>query len=122
MLKKLKEGLKHKPNKPERILMNILNELFFNDYIYVGDYKFWVGRKNPDFLCLKKKKIIEHFGTWWHGEELTGIENSIHEKERVNYFNKHGYDCLIIWENELDNIEQLKKKIIEFNKEVTCLE
>lgn len=39
-----------------------------------------------------------------------------------DYFNKHGYDCLIIWENELDNIEQLKKKIIEFNKEVTCLE
>ena len=36
-------------------------------------------------------------------------------KERINYFKKFGYSVLIIWENELKNIEQLKNKIKKFN-------
>jgi hypothetical protein len=104
------------PNYAEKIIIEILEKLYPGEYKYTGDFSFWIGMKNPDFLCFKKKKIIEHFGVWWHGKECTGIENSIHEKERIKHFSDYGYDCLIIWENELSNIQSIEKKISTFHK------
>jgi len=110
---KLKTSLTNLPNKKELILINILKELSTN-FEYVGDFKIWVDGKNPDFIDEDKNKIIELFGDYWHSEELTGKPEYIHEQERIDHFNNSGYDTLIIWENELKNIHQLKVKIINF--------
>jgi len=114
-IEKLRKGINQKPNKKETNLLEILNELFPNEYIFVGDFKLWIDGKNPDFICYNKNKLIEHFGDYWHSEELIGKPEYLHEEERKNHFLKHGYDCLIIWESELNNIDQLKKKIKEFH-------
>ena len=106
-----------RPNKPEIKILNILNEIFPNEWKYVGDFKFWIDGKNPDFINHNEKKIIEHFGIWYHGRKMTGKEEKLHEQERISHFKKEGYDTLIIWENELKDIEKLKGKIIQFNKE-----
>ena len=99
--------------------------------------KEWV--KNPDFIVvendkvndykkdiekngflkdrnLKKsiKKVIEHFGDYWHGECKTGIRNDLHEKQIIENYKKVGIDCLVIWEHELKDIDSLKIKINNF--------
>lgn len=66
---KIAKSLKFKPNKPETIILNILNKFFPNEWEYVGDYKFWVNGNNPDFVNYNKKKIIEFFGNYWHSKK-----------------------------------------------------
>jgi len=104
------------PNYAEKIILDILNNLYSNKYKYTGDFEFWIGRKNPDFLCYEKKKVIEHFGIWWHGEEHTGEPNHIHEKNRIEHFSNYGYDTLVIWEDELDDKNKIINKIINFHE------
>lgn len=86
--------------KPEIQLQEILDLLFPEKYRYTGDHSFWVGRKNPDFKMNHKKKVIEVFGVYWHGKEMTKVCNLQHELDYLSYYRKYGYDCLIIWENE----------------------
>ncbi len=35
-------------------------------------------------------------------------------KERVQRYKKYGYDCLVIWENELNNPGLINKKVVNF--------
>jgi len=106
-----------RPNKPEKFLIELLDKHFPKQYKYIGDFSFLIGGKNPDFINKSKKKIIEHFGTYYHGKENTGIDESLHEQQRIDFFKSYGYDVLIIWENELKNIQSLQRKLIRFNGE-----
>jgi hypothetical protein len=108
-LKNFQLGLHAKPNKCEKTIISILPE----GYEYTGDYSFWIDGKNPDFIDKKKRKIIEYFG-YYHQEEVTGIKNEKHEKDRIEHFKKFGYSCLVIWEEDLYNITKLKNKILNF--------
>jgi very-short-patch-repair endonuclease len=106
-----KEGLQIKPNKPEKLIRTLLNKQFPNEYKFVGDGRFWIERFNPDFInCNGQKKIIEMFGDYWHRNTQQ------RDKERLETYSKYGYNTLIIWEKELKNIDEIRKKIIEFQK------
>lgn len=65
--KRLKASLK-KPNKKEIILINLLKNLDLN-YEFTGDGSFIVERFNPDFINIKKHKIIDLYGSYWHNLE-----------------------------------------------------
>jgi len=54
--KKVQIGLNLFPNKPETIILNILNELFPNEWKYTGDFSFIINGKNPDFTNINGKK------------------------------------------------------------------
>jgi len=111
MLKSLYKTLKIKPNKPEKILLLILSNLFQNQYKYVGNGKIIIDGFNPDFIDKKNKKIIELFGDYWHN-----IPEAIkRDKGRIACYLKKGYKLLIIWEHELENLKKVTKKIINFN-------
>lgn len=100
--------MKIKPNKPETIILNLLNELYPAEWKYTGDFSFMINGKNPDFVnCNGQKKIIELFGDYWHKGE--------NPKDRAKIFKPFGYKTLIIWESELKNINKVKNKIIKFN-------
>lgn len=99
-----------RPNKPETIINNLLENIYGNKYLYTGDFKFFIGGKNPDFIDKSNKKIIEVFGTYWH--------NIDEELPRINHFLKYGYSTLIIWENELKNLKRVVEKVINFDDEV----
>ena len=102
-----------KPNRKENQLSDLLNKLFPNEYKYVGDFSFWIESYNPDFININgKKKIIELFGDYWHNLP----EYKKRDKERLKTYKKYGYDVLIIWEHELNNIEKLKQKILKFHR------
>jgi len=108
--KKVQMGLNLSPNKPETIILNLLNELFPNEWKYTGDFSFMINGKNPDFTNINgQKKLIEMFGDYWHkGED---------PEDRKNIFREFGYKTLVIWEYELKNIDIVKSKILKFDLE-----
>ena len=92
-----------KPNNSEVKLLNIIKAYGF---VFVGNGKLIIGGRNPDFVDYSKHKIIELFGKHWHdAEEVT---NSI------EFFRGHGYDALVIWDEELKNKDSLTSKIKDF--------
>lgn len=112
------KGQKLLPNKPEKLLYELFQQLFPDQIKYTGDGKdidFIIGGKLPDFVFVNgQKKIIEHFGSYWHGEEKTGRTKEEEEQQRIECFTKEGYQVLIIWEYELQNCDVLLEKIIKF--------
>jgi len=112
-LRKLQKGLKMKPNRAEKIIISILDNID-KEFNFCGNFSEWIGGKNPDFINKKKNKVIELFGEYWHSFDRIGLTKVEHEKERRDHFKKYGYETLIIWEAELRNEEQIKNKIINF--------
>lgn len=103
MLRSAQEG----PNKPERAVLNILNDLFPNEWKYVGDGQVVINGKCPDFINVNgQKKIIELFGDYWHKGQ--------NPKDRKAVFSPFGYKTLVIWERELKTKGKLIKRIQQF--------
>jgi very-short-patch-repair endonuclease len=103
----LGRSLNIRPNFPEKQILNFLEKNLPGNFSYTGDFSFWVGRKNPDFIDKHNKKIIEFFGNHFHEKHEEG--------ERKLYFKKYGYDTLIIWETEFRlEKENTHKRILEF--------
>ena len=115
-VEKVQKGLHLHPNKPETVLFNLFKDLNLN-YEYTGDFSFMIDGKNPDFTDKKLNKVIEFFGRRYHDDLLVNETPEEHVKNRINHFLKNGYKCLIIWEEELLNIDDLKNRINIFSKE-----
>ena len=109
--------------------------LFPNEYKYVGDRQFWVCdyKYNPDFISTNgQKKLIEHFGDYWHANKefckakgITEVEGIPVEdirknnKKRLCDIRSSGYETLVIWEHELEDMNKVENKIKEFHKVIT---
>lgn len=105
--KKSAIGRKTKPNKPEIFLMELLETLYPNDWKYVGDLQFFLGGKNPDFMNVNgEKKLIELYGDYWHRDD--------DPQDRVDHFKQYGFNTLIIWESELENLSMTTYRIHRF--------
>ena len=94
-----------KPNKAELRLLKLLQTIS-NDWRYVGDGKLILEGLCPDFTN-GKGQLIELFGTYWHDES--------EEEERKALFKKVGFDTLIVWDSELDNVPVLSEKLMGFH-------
>lgn len=103
-----------KLTKPEKRLMEILEDEFLGEFKFIGNCDEFVGSKNPDFVHKKTGKYVEMFGNFVHGNIVTGMSEDLHEKDRIIGFNEFGHDVQIVWESELEDVEQLKKKLREF--------
>lgn len=105
---KICKGRAIRPNKPETIVLDLLNNFYPNEWRYTGDFSFMINGKNPDFVnCNGQKKIIELFGNYFHKGE--------NPKDRAKIFAPFGYKTLVIWERELKNINKVKSRIQRFN-------
>jgi len=109
-----------KPNKKELLLDSILQTNFPNEWKYVGDSKFIIGRLCPDWININGgKRVIELFGCYWHGCKKCGFDRLLkdtHKEDyRIRYFNDYGFKTLIIWEHELTSLDKIIKKIDEWN-------
>jgi len=110
-LKAMFRALKIKPNKPETLLISLLNTLLPKEYKFVGDGHIILGSYCPDFInCNGQKKIIELYGDYWHNKP----DYKERDKRRIKTYTKYGYKTLIIWEHELKDLELLASKIMEF--------
>lgn len=114
-LKKMQEGLERKPNKPENIVINLIQQNNLN-FIYTGNGDKWISYKgnifNPDFVSKDNKLIIEVFGNYWH-KLPEAIDR---DKIRLKTYSRYGYKTLIIWEHELLDKTQVLNKINSFIK------
>ena len=95
-------------NKAEKYLNHLFNKLNLK-YIFVGNGKLILDGLCPDFVDTKNKKIIELYGEYWHRPN-----KRIQDKRRISIYKKYGYKTLIIWYNELKNLDRLINKIVTF--------
>jgi len=101
-------GLNMKPNRSEIYLGEIINDIFPGEFEYNGDGRLGVAVAGyiPDYVNVNgKKKVIDLFGGHWHTEDEVEI--------RKSKMKKVGFDCLIIWDYELDD-EKTKQRIKDF--------
>jgi very-short-patch-repair endonuclease len=102
--------IKRKPNIEESSLNYILQKYFPNQWKYVGDGKFWIEKRNPDFINSNGKKlIIEYDGSYWH-------KNKERDLLRTQIYSKHGYKMLSLNEIDLKKIESLLEKVKSFSE------
>lgn len=106
ILKKCMSANGVKPSNPEIKLQQLLERTNY-PFEYVGDGKMVIGGKCPDFTRRDgKRQLIELFGDYWHDEEEV--------EQRINFFKEKGYDCLVIWEHELDSEDEVIHRIRRF--------
>lgn len=119
-LKSIFGGLGLRPTKPEKVVQKILNNLFPEEWKYVGDGSILIGFKNPDFMNVNgQKKVIEMFGDYWHSKKVTGKTKKQEENQRIKHFAGYGYKTLIIWERELRDMKKVCNKITRFMRTST---
>ncbi|MBC8460064.1 MAG: hypothetical protein H8D67_18910 [Deltaproteobacteria bacterium] len=102
------------PNTPEFIIL----QLTPSNVQFTGDGTFWRrlpnGQStNPDFIVKpvkKTRKVIYHHGIYWHRNELHNRGQDL-----IDQWKQIGFDCLIIWEDELHkDPEGVLNKINDF--------
>jgi hypothetical protein len=99
------------PNKTELWFQNFLNSLYPNEWKFVGDGQVIIAGKCPDFINVNgQKKIIELFGDYWHRNQ--------DPQDRIDIFKPYGYKTLIIWENELKDMVELRCRLERFSNEI----
>lgn len=107
-IEKMKKAWNLKPNKPEILIMKLLDKLYPGEWKYTGDFSFMINGKCPDFVnCNGQKKIIELFGDYWHKGQ--------NPQDRIDAFKPFGYDTLVIWERELKDMDAVITRIHAFN-------
>lgn len=96
-----------KPNKLELQINELLRRWCPNTFKYVGNGQFTLGGKCPDFVNVNgKKQVVEVYGDYWHKGEVP--------QERIDLFSSYGYQTLILWEHETEDLTALKIKVEEF--------
>lgn len=112
--KKRLQALCRKPTKPEKQLIEIIEENKL-PYKYVGDGSFIIEGLNPDFVNVNgRKRIIEVFGRVWHETLVKDWHRT--ELGREMILNSYGYKTLIIWDDELNDKQAIIQKIKAFDK------
>jgi very-short-patch-repair endonuclease len=102
------------PNKPETIILNILNTYFLNGWAYTGTGIYRVGDLKPDFVHKTNKWIIEYFGYFIHTKRVKRETDT--EAGRIKYLTNKGYKTLILWEHDVKKLPHIEiaKKISEY--------
>jgi len=109
-LRRWSEAQHKKPNRPELQLQSILDKHFPGEWKYTGDGTFWLEGKNPDFMNINgKKQVIEIFGVYWHDDDEV--------ETRIAHFKEYGFDCLIFWEFDVWDEEEVVDRVKSFGEE-----
>ena len=107
----------NKQTEPEFQLQTLLDQHFPGQWKYVGDGQVIIGYRNPDFInCNGQKALIEMFGDYWHGSEVTSNSREDEEWQRIDRFSQYGFRTLVIWEHELREPEKVIQKTRVFTE------
>jgi very-short-patch-repair endonuclease len=109
-VKTLKNALKLKPNNVELYLDAVLQLNFKNMWRYTGDFSFWIDGKNPDFVHVDKKLLIEYNGhPFSHTPER--------DRAKTEHYAKHGWKTLNLTVKDLKDEKELINTIGNFVRE-----
>jgi len=118
-VKHVMNGLHRKPTNPEQKIITLCKEHDFS-FQYCGDGSFMIDTLNPDFIHNDgEKKVIEIFGRVFHDPEKSFFPVGWKRQYfgRISYFAQFGYDCLILWDDELRDEARVVEKIRDFASE-----
>ena len=102
-----------RPNGPELQLQSVLDKHSPGEWKYTGDGTFWIEGKNPDFMNVNgKKQVIEIFGYHWHDPYY--FPNRLSEEELIAHYKGYGFDCLVFWEYDVYNEEEVVERVKSF--------
>ena len=113
------KACRKRPTKLEQKFMDIINKWNL-PFRYCGNGKVVIDGKSPDFISTNgEKKLIEVFGEVFHNPNKTFMSCiSYHQTEhgRIEFFKQHGYDCIVLWEHEINSSteQELVEKIRQF--------
>lgn len=114
-IKKIMLSLHTGINKSESKLLNLITSIMPGEYVYNGDFSHDVkiNRKIPDFVNINgKMKVIELYGDYFHRGE--------NPNDRIELFKTYGWDCMVIWESELLDVERVIDRILTFHGLPSC--
>jgi len=106
-----------KPTSLERKMKKIIQKYHLS-YKYVGDFSFMIERKNPDFINTNGQKIcieVRHKDVCKYLDKITPQQYVI---DRGNSFKKYGWHCLVFFNDDLEEEEDVISKIRIFENYV----
>ncbi|MDD2754459.1 MAG: very short patch repair endonuclease [Methanothrix sp.] len=134
MRSKLMSRVSGKNTKPEIVVRKILHELGFRYRLHVSKLP-----GHPDIVLPKHKKIILVNGCFWHGHKdcrrskrphTNAIfwnkkidDNIARDNKTIDELKLLGWDVLVIWQCQLNDIKKIKIVVLEFlggDPEIGC--
>lgn len=122
-LRRILTAIKRKPSGPEKRLIQIIEERNL-PYKYVGDGALVISNLVPDFVETNgQKKLIEVFGRGFHDPDFPyrflrrPIPYHQTSEGRTKILRSAGYALLILWDDELEQKEEVIEKIEQFTKQ-----
>lgn len=103
VMKNSLKGLIKRPTSFEKFFIQLF-EKYEMPFKYVGDGAFFIGEKNPDFISKDGSKICIEVSYGFFKDED-------YEIRRIEYFAKHGWKCLVFFEDDLKNKDQILNQI-----------
>jgi DNA mismatch endonuclease (patch repair protein) len=118
---------KKKNSRPEIAVRRALYRLGYRYRLYARDLP-----GNPDIVLRGRKKVIFVHGCFWHQHPESRCPLRSHPKSNMQYWgpklrrnrerdreNKRkiaemGWQCLTVWECELDNLSDIERKLQRF--------
>lgn len=113
-------------------------EILVRKLVFSMGYRYRLHRKDlpgkPDLVFPSRKKVIFIHGCFWHQHGCKGSHlpktntdywvpklqrNKERDADQMNKLKESGWECLVIWECELKNKDELQKRIKLFLDEKT---
>ena len=98
-----------KPNMEEMLLGIWLRKGFPDKFVSNITIQKKVGSKRPDYVDWINRQIVELFGTFYHSEIY--FPSKLTEEELVGYYKQRGFDCVVVWGDEVYNQELVISKV-----------
>ncbi|OEO31092.1 very short patch repair endonuclease [Devosia insulae DS-56] len=113
-----------KGSRPEMRVRRLLYSMGFRYRLHRMDLP---GR--PDIVFATKRKIVQVHGCYWHGHgcardhKPTSSEaywsekiakNRTRDERSMKLLSELGWDVLVVWECEIDRIDQLRLRLRDF--------
>jgi len=109
----LKNSLKSLMKRPTKLEQKFID--FFKKYSlpfnYCGNGSLIIGCKNPDFVENNGRKICLEVTNKIFREKVLQETPREYEQQRISHFAKYGWKCIVIWENDLKNEENIIKTL-----------
>lgn len=118
-------SVKSKQTKPELVVRKLL---FSMGYRYRLHVKQLPG--TPDIVFTRKKKVIWVNGCFWHSHNNCRLArlpksrqeywhaklqgNARRDEYNISKLIESGWEVITVWECELNNIEAVKKRLLDF--------
>lgn len=103
----IKKALKRHPVSSLEIKLQNIIDKHQLPYKYVGNGKFFIERKNPDFININgEKKAVEVYARK-HKEKLRNMSIEEWKRERWEIFAKYGWEIIFLDEVQLNKEENV---------------